>query len=147
MRYLNSNKGAVLAGIAILFLAICALASYMRAYIAMPWIDLPLHFIFGAWFAAALMYYGYTRWLSIFLFVLLIGTAWEFFERGYDIYVAIPNGITPAQHGWSDTLSDWLVNVFGASVILVARRLGLNGVTLLQYTHGTPDERGSAEEA
>lgn len=114
----------MIVGVALIFCVICATASYTRAYLSLPWIDIPLHTVFGAWFALLALHLGYGRAAVVVGAVTIVGIGWELFELGYDRLFAIPRGITPAQHGWDDTLSDMLANTLGAMAVLMYPRQG-----------------------
>jgi hypothetical protein len=116
------DRGTMLIAVGVAFVAMALFASYTQAYIWLPWVDIPLHLVFGAWLALFLMHYGHGGVSRILIAVILVGTAWELFEFAFDTFFAHPYGLTPAQHGWPDTFSDTAANLAGAVAAMLYER-------------------------
>ena len=114
-----SRHSLVLIG---LFIPIDLWGKFGNAYVTVWWVDIVTHLLFGAWLAAILLHPQLRHYakspLFIFALVLLAGLGWELFELLYDVFVAVPRGITLAQHGAWDTLKDLLNNLLGAAAAL-----------------------------
>ena len=116
-----SRHSLVLIG---LFIPIDLWGKFGNAYVTVWWVDIATHLLFGAWLAAVLLHPTLRHYakspLFIFALVMLAGLGWELFELLYDVFVAVPRGITLAQHGAWDTLKDLLNNLLGAAAALWA---------------------------
>lgn len=119
MQALRARPIAVLVVLGVIFLVVDAWAHISRAYPNTWWPDIITHFIYGAWFALALVRFApQVRPLAIFAAVMLVGVGWEILEFAYDVWYAGPRGADFAQHGWPDTLKDTMVNAVGAGLAL-----------------------------
>lgn len=112
-------------------------------YLTHEWIDIPLHFAGGAWVALAFFYFQRKHvflfsalpfLFSIILvagFVMLVGVAWEWFEFGFDFFVAKENFVWRAQLGLPDTMGDLLADLVGGvltGLYFLLRKRGLSTI-------------------
>src|SRR3989344_6095465 len=111
-----------LALVLFLILAVHVWAEITSAYFTYLWIDIPMHFVGGAWVAAFGYYFIYrSKWagrnkvsipawvavIGLIGFTSIVGIFWEFFEFAFDYFVASRvSGIAMAQLGIEDTMAD-----------------------------------------
>lgn len=115
-------------------LGINGIAYWKHLYFFVWWLDIPVHFISGAWLAMAILgiVASHPRLSGVrrdpfiaFVFtvgvVMIIGVLWELFEFRIDTLVRF------APHDLEDTLSDLLFDFLGGII-------GSIGVLVLRYT-------------
>ena len=124
-----------LALVLFLMAAVHIWASITSAYFTFLWMDIPMHFVGGAWSAAFGYYFIYrsgwsrlnvvsvpawTAVIGLIGFASIIGIFWEFFEFGFDQYV-LPHliRVDKAQLGLADTMADLFFDMLGAFLISV----------------------------
>ncbi len=94
------------------------------------WLDIPMHFLCGAWMAAFGAYFLFTRGpvrpngafyeaLIILGFAALAGVLWEFHEFVFDTYITDRRLIM--QESVSETIGDLFFDMLGASITVIAR--------------------------
>lgn len=104
-----------------------ALASWFRWYELLPWFDILMHTLGGAWVASIVICVARVRnltffasdrlWINIVVAVALtalIGVGWEFFE--YVLYNVLTHIVQPPAL-YEDTLLDLLSDIVGGTVI------------------------------
>jgi len=87
-------------------------------YYAIPWFDMPMHFLGGAWIAVAVLWAmgEKTPFTRILLSVLILGILWEIFELFNNRYIG-----TRDPFDFADTLSDLVLDVLGAGTAFYLR--------------------------
>jgi hypothetical protein len=94
------------------------------------WLDIPMHFLCGAWMAAFGAYFFFTRGpvrahralyeaLILLGFAALAGVVWEFHEFVFDTYITDRRLIM--QEGVAETMGDLFFDLLGATITVTAR--------------------------
>ena len=136
--------GKIVLALLVLILGVHALGLAFDWYFVLSWFDIPMHLSGGAW-VALLFFYIFGKRIHIisdrtgiiptmFLalgFVALIGVGWEFYEYGYDVFIAEKYPIFEAQsRGLFDALKDLFDDLLGGAImasflVFFARRASL----------------------
>ena len=115
-------------------------------YFAVPWLDIPMHFMGGFWVALLTIWlmkvapgiFGKPSVLGDLIIILgftaLIGILWEFMEFSIDILIIAKNGLPEiwrTQLGLTDTMGDLFFDLLGG---LVAFFIGLREKSLKRFS-------------
>ena len=103
---------------------------FSGAYWTHRFLDAPMHFVCGAWFAFFAQHYFFVRGrisahnaayeaLVVLSFVALVGVLWEFHEFVADLYIRNRAWVTQA--GVGDTMGDLLSDILGGTMAVVIR--------------------------
>lgn len=119
-------------------LIIHSIATFYSWYWLFPWLDIPMHFLGGA-FVAMIFVWLFRKLqgtldhplkfliLTILLlgFVALIGVLWEFFEFVCDLLVSSKGWRFLANQGTGDMISDLFFDLLGGLAIVLLIRCGI----------------------
>lgn len=124
--------GIAAAAIFVIVTTAHAAALFFNWYSTIFWLDDILHFLGGAFLAFVFLlgvqkmpqYASFAASIPLFLilgvsFAAFVGVLWEFFEFGFDSFVAPVYNFPSAQLGLSDTLSDLLFDILGSGAVLL----------------------------
>lgn len=124
----------VFIAVSIVFIAIFQIVALLSGwYIALRWLDIPMHVVGGAWIAVAFWYFVCEKSSAIFFrkkwigvvvgvgIVALVGVFWEIYEFLSDVFVKHSHPLL-SEPGWIyfDTLKDLFDDVVGALIAFVA---------------------------
>lgn len=125
------NRGTpTLVILTLVVLAGHGLGSIFSLYQAVPWFDMLMHALGGAWLASVFAVRGPLRFPSFFrelslrrsmlhiiFLVLIAGTLWEIYEYGFALWAIAQFGDLGFFQPLIDTLSDLLLDVVGAAAV------------------------------
>lgn len=112
----------------LLVLVFHALGSFFALYELLPWFDVVMHALGGAWLAALAVIF-LTRYspsslpsarglyvTRIVWVVLALGILWELYELGFAVYATATYGNLGFYQKWTDTASDLMLDAVGGAV-------------------------------
>ncbi|MBI2279054.1 MAG: hypothetical protein HYU81_03265 [Candidatus Brennerbacteria bacterium] len=115
------------------------LASVFGWYTELPWFDMVMHALGGAWIAAIAIVVGARRFpnffgvpfpknlLRVVIAVLAAGALWEVYELGFAAWATAAHGDLGFYQPWTDTASDFFFDAAGAAFA---------GTLLLNFSRG-----------
>lgn len=102
---------------------------FTRLYWEYRWLDIPMHFISGAWVAAFGYYFLFVRGpvraegvyaaLVVLGFTALVGVLWEFHEFVFDTFITDRRLIM--QESVMETIGDLFFDLLGGSMTIILR--------------------------
>lgn len=125
-----TRSSRLLAGSIVVIALVHSYLFFSSAYWAYRFLDTPMHFACGAWFAFFAGHYLFDRGrvsartraheaLVILSFVTFVGVLWEFHEFVADLYIRNRAWITQA--GVGDTMGDLLSDILGGTIAVILR--------------------------
>ncbi len=132
----NGMEGQAKRQSAWLAFSLCGIVSlhyvlfFTRLYWEYRWLDIPMHFMCGAWMAALGAYIFFVRGpvraggafyeaLILLGFAALAGVAWEFHEFIFDTFITDRRLIM--QEGVAETMGDLFFDMLGATMTVILR--------------------------
>lgn len=133
---LNDKNGQAKRYSAWLAFSLCGIVAlhyvlfFTRLYWEYRWLDIPMHFLCGAWMAALGVYVFFVRGpvrpngafyeaLIVLGFAALAGVAWEFHEFIFDTFITDRRLIM--QEGVAETMGDLFFDMLGATMTVILR--------------------------
>lgn len=125
-----TRSSRLLAGSIVIISLVHAHLFFSGSYWIYRWLDTPMHFVCGMWFAFFAGHFLFDRGhvsarnaayeaLVILSFVTFVGVLWEFHEFVADIYIRNRAWITQA--GVGDTMLDLLSDILGGTIAVILR--------------------------